>query len=270
MSEMLRQVAEAKESAKHTAATGEGGNPNGQADELPEGSSPVEASEASSKDEAEVTEEASKEIEGDAVAAAPAEPETLITINGREFKTQSEAIKYAEELERKAEAAELYNQGVRDALSAGKPIEAQAQPEDDNFEERFYANPKEMLKEVQQKATQDALRQIQAEQKKEALWTEFLSSNPDIRRKDAERVLQENWDTIGAMTDVSRAMKVLAQKTRAEYQDIIDHHKPRTELAAKKGQVVSPAGGSAPRVTPQKKEEAPLDFASQLRKLKGH
>lgn len=267
MSEMLQQVAEAKEAAKHTAQTGEGGNPDGQADELPEGSSPLEASEKASADEAEVAEEASAETER---VASAEEPETLITINGREFKTQSEAIKYAEELERKAEAAELYNQGVRDALSAGKPIEAQAQPEDDNFEERFYANPKEMLKEVQQKATQDALRQIQAEQKKEALWTEFLSSNPDIRRKDAERVLQENWDTLGAMTDVSRAMKVLAQKTRAEYQDIIDHHKPRTELAAKKGQVVSPAGGSAPRVTPQKKEEAPLDFASQLRKLKGH
>lgn len=268
MSEMLAQVAKAKDEAKHTATTGEGGNPDGQADELPEGASPLEAGEETSVGEKEVAKEAPAKAEGDATPAEP-EPETLIHINGREFKTQSEAIKYAEELERKAEAAELYNQGVRDALAAGQKAEP-PKPEDDNFEERFYANPKEMLKEVQAKATQDALRQIQAEQNKERLWTEFLQANPDIRRKDAERILQENWETLGAMTDVARAMKVLAQKTRAEYEEIRDLAKPRTELSRKSGQVVSPAGGQAPRVTPKEKEETPLDFASQLRKLNRH
>lgn len=268
MSEMMQQVRQAKEDAKHTAMTGEGGNPNGQIDELPEGTSPLEAR----SEDAEVEETSSEETssgDGEAVPVVTPEPEELITINGREFKSQSEAIKYAEELERKAEAAELYNQGVRDALASGRSVEqpAQAEPED-NFEERFYANPKETLREVQAKATQDALAMIKAEQRKESLWNTFLSENPDIRRKDAERILAENYDTIGAMTDVSRAMKVLAQKTRAEYEEIRDLGKPRTELKKGSAQAVSPAGGTPNRVTPQKKDETPLDFISQLKKLK--
>jgi hypothetical protein len=265
MSEMLKELAQAKEESKHIAKTGEGGNPDGQTDELPEGSSPLEARQASSEGEEETPEEAS---ESEAPEGAK-EEETLIRIGDREFKTQAEAIRYAEELERKTEAAELYNQGVRDALaSSGRGEQpAEAEPED-NFEERFYANPKETLREVQSRARDEAIAAIKAEQNREVLWGRFLTDNPDIRRKDAERILAENGDTIGRMTDVDRAMKLLAQKTRAEYEEIRDLGKPRTELKNKPIQAVSPSGGSPRSVTPKKNDGPPLSFAEEMRRMK--
>lgn len=271
MSEMMKQVLQAKEELKHTARTGEGGNPDGETSELPEGSSPLEAREETSVEQEETPEETSGEGESEASAAAAAEEgETLITINGKEFKSQADAIKYAEQLENEKTAAELYNQGVRDALAAGnRPTEQAAEPED-NFEERFYANPKEELKNLKAQARDEALAAIKAEQQRENLWNTFLTANPDLRRKDAERILQENWETIGKMTDLDRAMKVLAQKTRAEYEEIREMAKPRTALKSSSAQVVSPSGGSAKGVTPQKKDDRPLDFISQMKKLKGH
>ena len=62
------------------------------------------------------------------------------------------------------------------------------------------------------------------------------------------------------MTDVSLAMKKLAQKVRAEYEEIRDLAKPRTELKRKENPGVSPSGGSRSGVTPQKKRRQALEF----------
>lgn len=262
MSEMMKQVGQNNNEAKGTAATGEGGNPDGQAEELPRGTSALTEGEETPVVEASASEETS---EGGTEGVAASGDKKKIQIGDREFESEAEAFKYAEELERKVEGAELYNQGIRDALAAtGAQQTAAAEPED-NFEERFYANPKETLKEVQTKARDEALAVIRAEQKREQLWTQFLNENPDLRRKDAQRILDENWDTIGKITDLTKAMKVLAQRTRAEYEEIRSLGKPRTELQSRQGQVVSPSGGTPARVTQQKKNEAPLDFVSQLK-----
>lgn len=272
-SAMLKELSRAREEAKTTAKTGEGGNPHGQADELPQGSSPIEARSSSTEGEEETSEEASPSPEGKSGdeggdPSQAAESEEPIRIGGQTFKTQREAFEYAERVERERELTEAHAAGIRETLEAVRqPTQPVPEPED-NFEERFYANPKEALKEVEERATQRALGLINQEKQRETLWSEFLGEYPDVRRKDAERILRENWDVIGKITDTKAGMKALAQKVREEYDEIEQMRKPRTVLSDKK-QVVSPGGGAPPRVTPAKKDATPLSFAEQMRNLRG-
>lgn len=268
MSDMLKQVADHHATAKGYAKTG--GNDSDSSEELPQGASPIEEGEETPVGEEEASKEASEGgTEGEEPVAAAAEGEDddgPVRIGDQEFKSAREAIKYAEQLEREKLISDAHTAGVREALEATRKPEPQAEPEDD-FEQRFYANPKETLKGLKEEAKREALAAIQAETKREKLWNDFLSEYPDIRRKDAERVLQENWETIGKMTDLGKAQKALAARVRAEYEEIRNLTKPRTELPGKK-QVVSPSGGARPGVTPQKKDTAPLSFAQELRNLR--
>lgn len=261
-SAMLKELAQAKDEAVRTAETGEGGNPNGQIDELPPEAPEVEASASSAEGEEAPAKEASAASEGE--SGDDGGEEEPIRIGGHTFKNQREAFAWAEQQERERELAEAHAAGIRETLEATRqPTQPDPEPEDD-FEQRFYSNPKETLREVQARARDEAVSTIKKEMERERLWNNFLQENPDIRRKDAERVLQENWETIGRMTDLAKAQKALATKVRAEYEEIVSLTKPRTQLSDRK-QTVS-AGGNSPRagVTPRK-EEAPLDFASQLR-----
>jgi hypothetical protein len=198
------------------------------------------------------------------------EEESLIRIGDKEFKSTEEAIKYAESLEHDKLIAEAYNQGIRDTMTVAKPAVAPEPEPEDNFEERFYTDPKGTLKEIEEKATKKALEAIQGEQKKEQLWSQFFNENPDLanQRSICEHVLQQNWETIGQMTDIPKAMKLLATKTRSIFQDYIEKSKPRVELPAKKGQVVSSGGSAGPGVTPTKRVDEPSDFVSQLKKVR--
>ena len=257
-SAMLEEVRRAREEATVVAKSG-GASEN--EEELPVGSSALASAPES-------------EGQGEAPAAAPeeaapaaGEAEELITIGDREFKTQAEAIKYAESLAFDKSINDAYANGVREALQANRPAEV-AEPVEDNFDERFFTNPKAAINEAEERATAKALAMFHAEQKKEKMWNDFLTEYPNIRRRDAERVLGENWETIGKMTDVPKAMKVLATKVRAEYEEIADLAKPRTELAAKPARVVSSGSGSAPSVTQPRKEETPLTFVQEMRQLR--
>jgi hypothetical protein len=263
-SAMLKELSQAREEARATAR----GGSTEQAEELPEGTSPLEAREETSVGEDEASEEASEGgTEGGETEVAEPEDEGPIRIGGQTFKTQAEAIKYAEGLEREKELTDAHSAGIREALEATRvPAKQEPEPED-NFDERFYANPKEALAEVQKKATSDALLIIRQETQREKLWNDFLGEYPDIRRKDAQRILDENWDTIGKITDLGKAQKILANRVRAEYDEIRQLGKPRTELSSKK-QTQSPGGGRSPGVTQKKNEDRPLSFAEQMRKLK--
>lgn len=260
-SAMLKELKQAKEEAINTAATGEGGNPDGQAEELPPETPEVPESEETTEGKEETSEEAPLAAKGESDLE---ETDGPIRIGGQTFKTQKEAFAYAEQVERDRELTEAHAAGIREALEATRqPVQPDPEPEDD-FEQRFYSNPKETLKEIQVKARDEAVAVMKAETQREALWNQFLTEYPDVRRKDAERILNEHWNTIGKMTDLKVAMKTLATKVRSEYEEIISLTRPRTVLSDKK-QVVSPSG-SAPKsgVTP-KKEEAPLAFAAQMR-----
>lgn len=269
-SDMLKELARAKDEMKASVR----GEASEQTEELPSGSSPIEAREETSVEEETPSEETSAETaEGGEsasetlqAAASDDDDEGPIRIGGREFKNSREAIAYAEELEREKLVTEAHAAGVREALEAARPVQ-QPEPEDD-FESRFYANPKETLKSLKEEAKREALAAIQAESARERAWSDFLTEYPDIRRKDAERVLAENAATIGRMTDLEKAKKEIARVVRAEYEEIRNLTKPRVELSAKK-QVSSPSG-ARPGVTPQKRDERPLSFAEQMKKLRGH
>lgn len=202
-------------------------------------------------------------------AAAAAEPAEEIIVGDRSFTDPKEALAYARELAREKDLLEARQSGIQEALEAtrgGQQTQTQAPPEEDNFEEQFYSNPKETLQKVAAKAKQDAVSEIRAEIQREQMWTTFLTQYPDIERSDAERILRENWDTLGKMTDVPKAMTALATKTRAYYQGIVERMKPRTQLPDNKRQAVSPAGGAPARVTPAEAKK-PLSFAEEMRQL---
>lgn len=262
-SSMLREVAQAKAEAQSAV---KGHSKQNETEELPEGTSPIEARSASSEGEETPPEETSTEAQGD---ATPEEDEGPIRIGDQTFKTNQEAIRYAEQLEREKLLSEAHAAGVREALEATRIQSPAAEEPEDDFDARFYANPKGTFQEVEDRATQKALAIMQAEKRKEDLWDKFLTDFPDVRRKDAERILRENADTIGKITDTEKGMKALAQLVRSEYQEIVNLTKPRTELPNKGTRGLSPSGGTPQRVTQPKKDDAPLDFISQMKKLRG-
>jgi hypothetical protein len=265
MSEMMKQVAEVKNHMKQVST--------GAADpeDLPVGSAPVEASgdEEAPVVEAEATPQSeAPEEKAPAAKASPVEEEESIRIGDREFKSQAEALKYAGELEEEKLRLELYNQGVRDALQSNQPAAPAAPVEEEDFDSKFYTDPKSALKKVKEDAKSELRAELQAEKTREKMWDTFLTANPDIDRPDAERILRDNWETIGKMTDVDKAMKALATKTRSEYQRMAEKFKPRTELPAKRGQAVSTGSSAMSGVTPLPKEEKVLTFAEEMKRMR--
>jgi len=266
-SAMMREVAEVKAAAKSRVA-----GVKVEDEELPQGSSKVTQSASSAESTEETSEETSGKAEGessevDGVTEGSSEPDEAVTLDGKTFKNQREALVYAEQLAREREIESAHAAGMREAIQAQTAGQQPAPEPEDDFEQRFYANPKETLKTLQSQARDEAVAVIRAEQQREKIWGDFLSENPDIRRKDAERVLQENWDTIGKVTDLKKGQQILARMVRDEYAEISQLMKPRTTLE-KKTQAVSPSGGSRNGVTPVKKEEKVLSMAEQMRSLR--
>lgn len=251
MSDMLKEVAQAKSQAI-SQAKGE--------EVLPAGAAPLEAAEIPQV----FQEAAPQEVEVPEEAPAPQEK---IQIGDQVFDSHEAAFKYAQKLENDRLISDAYNQGIREALAQTQPPPV-APPEEDNFDEKFYSNPKQALAEVEERAEKRVLGKIEAERQKEALWKAFEEKYPDVERTDAELVLARNMDTVGKMTDIDKAMEVLARKTRAEYQRIVEKFKPRTELPPSRGQAVVPSGAQVQKVTSDKKEEAPLTMAQQMRNLR--
>lgn len=251
-SEMLKQVKAVKAEAqgKSSAVVSK------KEDELPAGAALIES-------KAEVIAEAPAVEE---TTAAKVE-EDLIRIGDQEFKTQAEAIKYAEKLERDRMYADAYNQGIQETIRATQPQVAPI-PEEDKFDEEFYTDPKAAMRKVKEQASQEALNAVRAEVEREKQWTSFLADNPDIERKDAERVFVENMATLGKITDIEKGKKLLATLVRADYQRIRDLGKPRVELPNKGGQAVSAGSSTSGNVTPKKNDEKPLTLAQQMKSLR--
>jgi hypothetical protein len=197
------------------------------------------------------------------VSAAPAvEEEEPIRIAGKTFKTQKEAIEYAEKLEQEKLIAEAHAQGVREALVATQTQAAAPKEEEEDFETKFYSNPKETLREIQSRARDEAVAMIRQETAREKAWNEFLSEYPDIRRQDAETILASSA-AIGRLPwDEGR--KALASAVYKEYDEIANLRRPKTELTQKK-LAVSPSGGRQNGVTPKNNDEKPLSFVQQVR-----
>lgn len=209
------------------------------------------------------------------VEAAPeATQEEEIKIDDQVFKSEKDALAYAtEKLKREEQerlVLEAHSQGVREALQATRVPEVAAPPPvEDNFDEQFYANPKETLKKVKEEAKNELRAEWDAKDREEKAWQKFANQNPDLAdsRGEVMRILQENWAVLGKMTDEDRAMKILAGKTRDYFHQIAEKLKPRTELRQTAAQVVSAGGAPRPSVTPTAKSNAPLTMAQQLKSL---
>lgn len=256
MSDMLKEVSSLHKEMKSVATAGEA--------ELPSGAAPVVEPPV---EEAAAPAEAAPVEETPEAEAPKAEPETLIRIGSQVFKSQAEAIAYAERLEEEKLVSEAYQSGVRDAIQSQAPA-ASVAPQEDNFEEEFYSNPKATLAKIKEQAKSEIREENSAAQRKENLWRTFEERYPDIDRRDAELILAQNVDTVGKMTDIDKAMEVIARKTRAEYQRIVERYKPRTELPASRGQATVPSSASGRGVTPQKKDEPVLTMAQQMKNLR--
>jgi hypothetical protein len=262
-SEDLGMAAQAALNKKNRAAKANGEKIEEPPDsELPKGAAPVEEPEESTEEtvaaalgEGEVAE---------VIEAKPEEAEEPIRIAGKTFKNQKEAFEWAEKAEQDRLLAEAHSQGVREALAANAPAPTPVEEED--FDTKFYTNPKETLREIQNRARDEAVAMIRAESAKEKAWNEFLAEYPDIRRQDAEAVLTAHTKTIGILP-WDQGRKALASAVYKEYDEISNLRKPRTELSNKKT-ALSPSGGAARGVTPKGGEEKILSFAEQLRQSK--
>lgn len=239
------------------------------ANDLPAGAAPIETA-PSEEPAVEASPEAPPAQSLEEATPAVEEAPTLIKIGSQTFTSQAEAIKYAESLEAEKLTADAYAEGMRHAIErVGQPVAPPPPPPvEEDFDAQFYSNPKEYLTKVKEQAKNEALGLIKAEQRKEQLWRDFFREYPDLdgQQRLCELTLNENWEVLGKMTDLPKAMKILATKTRAIFQDYNERTKPRTELPNVVPRSVS--GAPVPNVTPQKKVEAPLDFASQLRTMK--
>ncbi len=232
--------------------------------ELPAGADPVAVDEA--------TLDVVKVDEAEVVAATVEDEENDIRIGDQVFKSQKDAIDYAQKLEREKLFNEAHNMGIREAIQqlAPKPEAVVAPPE--FTDEEFYTDPSAALKKAKDKAKEEAKAEIKKEladeRNAELLWDRFLTKYPDIDRQDAQRILTEQWSILGVIADESKAMEMLAQKTRAEYQRIVEKMKPRSELPKRSGQVVSTGANAPTGVTPARQAQKVLTMTEQMKTLR--
>lgn len=196
---------------------------------------------------------------------------------GREFDTQEEAFAYAEELDRQSAIREAETNAYRQAIHAQQIAQNPAQsvtpePEDD-FDAKFYENPKEYLKrmaeEVRQQTREEVLRTVEDRSEEEKLWSEFFGENPDLSgfRRDCEMVLEDHKEQIAALAQTrgkKAASDYLAQKTRAKFQQWADAQKPRREIP---NTTRGASQGAAQSVTPRQQDEKPMSFFDQMRTI---
>lgn len=210
------------------------------------------------------------------------EGEENYKIGEKSFKTQEEAFAYAQSLEQKTTLVEAqsnaYRQAVQDTMAAQaagqKVTQAPPEPEED-FDAKFYENPKEYLKQYGEKisAATEAkiLSQVSAQSEEQKLWGDFFSSHPDLRdfKEDCETVLARHTDDVRAIFQTKgqkEAMDYLAQKTRAKFQSYIEATKPQRELQRTSA---GPSMGNAVNVTRNVRTSEPVDFITEIKQARG-
>lgn len=200
-------------------------------------------------------------------------PETApIKIGDRVFKDQTEAWSYAQELERARLADEAFRQGVEAASRAQGVTPQAATPPPDafaNFETEFYADPKEYMRQALQKtaaqAKEEALREINQQERYKQTWIDFYSDYPDLQDHDwaVKATLNEEFAKIHSL-ETKTALKLVADKVRgrlgmAKAQTAPGKELPKTKVATSPGNGIS--------VTPKVKEEKQLNFTQQMKNL---
>ena len=211
------------------------------------------------------------------------ESEGEYKIGDQSFKTSEEAFAYANNLVQQKDLSEAhanaYRQAVADVRSAnfaGQNVTQTEEEEDDpEFDQKFYEDPKKFLKEfgakIEAQAEQRILGRVEQQSADEKLWATFFSQNPDLRdfREDCEVTLARHTQDLKAIGDTKgqkAAMDFLAQKTRAKFQAYYENSKPKRELHRTNS---GPSHGSPENVTRTPAPKQDLDFAAELRNLRG-
>lgn len=192
--------------------------------------------------------------------------EEEIRIGDQTFKTQAEAFRYANQLNHDKELAEAHSAGVTEALRAQVVAPP---PAEDKSEEEFWTDPRKAIAKARAEAITEAEARIEAKLNREKQWDIFLDKYPDIMREDAQRILDQNLDTIGKV-EIEKGMQLLAAKTRGYYAKIEEFRKPRTVLADGKGTQTARSGSAPTSVTPEQKQTRPLTFAEEMKSLRKH
>lgn len=203
--------------------------------------------------------------------------------DGSKHKTQEEALKHAMTLVQSKDIelaqANAYSQGVQDSFSRvpqAPNVTPQADPEATKaaWETEFYTNPQKVISDIKQQAISEAEQRISqrigAKENETAIWNEFVGLHPDLSdyKTDVDTITDQHKEVVGALLKTkgkTAAMDYVAQKTRAKFDSYVEATKKRTELPRTKAGAPPPGQTN---VTPTKKTEEPLDFASQMRKHK--
>lgn len=202
-------------------------------------------------------------------------------IGDQSFRTAQEAFAYANSLVHDKAIVEAqanaYRQAVVDASvaqSGAQNVTQNVPQEEDNFEQRFYEDPKkylaEMRNKIKEEAKQEILGTVQQQTEDEKLWGEFFKQNPDLAdfKEDCEVTLTKIQRDVAAINKAKgqkAAMDFLAQKTRAKFQAYAELSKPKRELERTSS---GPSFGSPNNVTRPAPKTQDLDFAAEIRSLR--
>ena len=224
-----------------------------------------------------------QEIETEEGAEGEDEGEGEYKIGDQSFKTSEEAFAYANSLEHKNAIAEAQANAYRQAVTDGALGRADGQkvtqnPEDEDdpeFDQKFYEDPKKFLKEFEAKiiakTESKVLGHVSQQSEDERLWSDFFKQNPDLAdfKEDCEYTLAKHQADLKAVNSTrgqKAAMDFLAQKTRAKFQSYHEKSKPKRDLERTSS---GPSLGSSVNVTRQPTKTQELDFAAEIRSLRG-
>lgn len=197
-------------------------------------------------------------------------PAETITIAGKSFTDQNEALAFARQQLAAGDETNAYQQGVIDAHNSVTPapsVTDPVTPEPAFDEAAFYENPQAALQSVEERAKQSAIDTMRAEtaqqKKNDAVWNGFYAKYPKLAKQKGlvESTLNENWNVLGNMPDGTKALDIVAQKTMLKINNMITEFAPGKVMPD--GEQNISTGGQDP-VTPQIVEDEVVDFMGQI------
>lgn len=252
-------------------------------EEVTETPEETEEEENAEQEPAEGAEGEGEEADDEEAPETPPKPEGKYRIGDKFFKTEAEALAYANKQEEAGNPSVLdaYRQGLLDRENANNPnASVTPNPEDEDSvpfdEEKYYENPGKYMQERDRlllaKATEKATRQINqattTREQGQAIWNEFSTRHPDLAefRDETEAYVAANKETLQTMVkDKGRpaALDYIALRMKANFRKYQNLGKP-TRVLNNSGGGPSPSGQGR-GVTPKPKGEKVMTFAEQIR-----
>lgn len=222
--------------------------------------------------------EAGIELQLPEKSASSDENLSIIKIGTKQFKTVEEAMAYAAELDIKSAQDEAFIEGVKHATPPKAP-----EPPKPSLEEQvqdiLFEDPKRALELYRKGIVDEIFNQYQALEEKKvqaqtkaqdtaALWDGFYSANPELSESKTlvKFVLQENWDKLKDLP-TEKSLPQLADIVRKSLRINKGAGQAKVELPSKPA-IVAGASGEATANTSAAISSGPMDFISQLNKVR--